>query len=305
MPVSRLWNALAIFVLGLTLGAGVLSAWLFIRPQSRFNPWPPPPSTPSPAPAATTQPAPTPMPPAALNPNAYPTLPPEWTKTPVPPPTATRTPRPTPTPTYTLSPSPSHTPPPTPTPTATLPAEARVTGVVGHRQLYSLSCEARSAADWAAFFGLPVDELEFFNRLPVSDNPETGFVGDVNGDWGYLPPQSYGVHAGPVAELLRAYGASAQAQRDLRWEDLQAEIAAGRPVIVWVVGHLWAGVPVTYTASDGQTTTVGRYEHTVILTGYTAKRVTVVDGATTYAQPVATFLRSWSVLGNMAILWRP
>ena len=109
----------------------------------------------------------------------------------------------------------------------------------------------------------------------------------------------------PVAELLRAYRATDHAQRDLRWEDLQAEIAAGRPVIVWVVGHLWAGVPVTYTASDGQTTTVGRYEHTVILTGYTAKRVTVVDGATTYAQPVATFLRSWSVLGNMAILWRP
>jgi uncharacterized protein YvpB len=186
-----------------------------------------------------------------------------------------------------------------------LPVEARVTGVVGHRQALSLSCESRSAVDWASFFGLALDEMEFFQRLPVSDNPEVGFVGDVNGDWGSLPPKAYGVHAGPVADLLRTYGASAQAQRGLSWEDLQKEIIAGRPVIVWIVGHLWEGKPESYTAQDGQTVTVARYEHTVIFIGYTATRVTVVDGENVYTQPIKTFLRSWSVLGNLAILWKP
>ena len=304
MSASRLWNALGLLLVGLTALAGLLSAWLFVFPQSRLNPFPP---TAGPQgislPTPVSSPAPLEAAPGALVPAtgylSYPTLPPEWTKTPVPPPTATRTPRPTRTPTQT----PSATPTVTPTPTLLL--EARVTGLRGHRQALSLSCESRSAADWASFFGVNIDEMDFFHRLPVSDNPEVGFVGDVNGDWGYLPPNGYGVHAGPVAELLRAYGARAQAGRGLNWEALQQEIIAGRPAIVWVVGHLWDGKPVSYTAQDGQTVTVARYEHTVILVGYTATRVRVIDGENTYTQPVAAFLRSWSVLGNMAILWQP
>jgi hypothetical protein len=61
------------------------------------------------------------MPAATLVP--YPTLPPEWTETPVPPPTFTRTPRPTPTPTLTatetVTPTVTSTSTVTPTPTVT------------------------------------------------------------------------------------------------------------------------------------------------------------------------------------------
>jgi uncharacterized protein YvpB len=312
MPVARLWNTLGLFFMGLTALTGLVSVWFFMDPYSRLNPFPPASPPPLVSSSLVTPPAGSgevSLAPVVVSPAAtllrYPTLPPEWTKTPVPPPTFTRTPRPTHTPTVTSTPIPTDTTTPTLTPTPTLPKEARVTGVVGHRQTLSLSCESRSAADWAAYFGVTLDEMEFFNRLPVSDNPEVGFVGDVNGEWGYLPPKAYGVHAGPVADLLRAYGASAQAQRGLSWEDLQKEIIAGRPVIVWIVGHLWEGKPVTYSAEDGQTVTVARYEHTVIFTGYSATRVIVVDGENIYAQPVTTFLRSWSVLGNMAILWKP
>ncbi len=299
MPGSRLWNTLGLTFAGLAGLTGLLTAWLFLHPQSRLNPLPPanPQGDSVRAPTATSSP-PREALPAGTGPR-YPTLPPEWTKTPVPPPTFTRTPRPT------LTATASPTPSPTLTPTPTLPAQARISGVTGHRQTLSLSCEARSATDWAAYFNLNIDEMEFLHRLPVSDNPEVGFVGDVNGDWGYVPPKAYGVHAGPVAELLRAYGAPAQALRGLSWEDLQREIVAGRPVIVWVVGHLWAGKPVTYTAQDGQTVTVARYEHTMMLIGYSDTRATVVDGENTYSQPIKGFLRSWSVLGNMAILWKP
>jgi len=298
MPRSRLWNALGLLFLGLAGVTVLLGVWLFIHPQSHLNPFPRTAALQAEsAPALTSSPAA----PGEASPATawlrYPTLPPEWTKTPLPPPTFTRTPRPTLTATATQTPSPTFTP------TPTLLAEARISGLAGHPQTLSLSCESRSAADWAAYFGLNIDEMDFLHHLPASDNPELGFVGDVNDDWGYLPPKAYGVHAGPVAELLRAYGAPAQAYRGLSWEDLQREIVAGRPVIVWIVGHIWAGKPVTYTAQDGQAVTVARYEHTAILIGYSAKRATVVDGENIYSPPVATFLRSWSVLGNMAILW--
>lgn len=184
-----------------------------------------------------------------------------------------------------------------------LPESAYIAGVNGHAQAYSLSCEARSAADWAAFWGVIFTEAEFLASLPRTDNPDTGFVGKSNDPWGYTPPYSYGVHAGPVATTLRGYGLQAEARRGLRWDDLRAEIATGRPVIVWVIGQMWQGSPRSYTASDGQTTTVAPFEHTMILIGYTAEQVHVVDAYSgrTQTYRLTTFLASWATLGNMAV----
>ena len=184
-----------------------------------------------------------------------------------------------------------------------LPESVYISGVQGHAQTLSLSCESRSAVDWAAFWGINVGELEFQASLPSSDNPDAGFVGSPNDPWGYIPPRSYGVHAKPVAALLRKYGLQAKAQRDLKWKDLRAEIASGRPVIVWIIGQMWSGTPVSYTASDGHTATVARFEHTMILIGYDTSHVHVVDAYTGWTQtyPLNVFLESWSVLGNIAI----
>jgi len=182
-----------------------------------------------------------------------------------------------------------------------LPVEARVEGVRGHRQSLPLSCESRSAADWAAFFGVAIEELEFLGRLPASDDPDRGFVGDVKGRWGQVPPAPYGVHAGPVARLLTDYGLRATPHRYMKWELLQAEIAAGRPVIVWVAGHVTEGEAQVYTASDGRKTVVAPFEHTVIVVGYTATTVTVVDGANEREHSLEQFLASWGVLRNMAV----
>ncbi len=186
-------------------------------------------------------------------------------------------------------------------PTFDLPASARVTGLVGHRQALPLSCEARSATDWAAFFGVKMDEMEFVRGLPVSDDPDRGFVGDINGEWGNLPPEAYGVHAAPVARLLRQYGVPAASQRYMAWDALRAEIAAGRPVMVWVTGHVEAGEGLVYTAGDGRRTIVARFEHTVIVVGYDDDSVIVADGANTYRRPLERFLESWGALRNMAI----
>jgi subtilisin-like proprotein convertase family protein/uncharacterized protein YvpB len=202
-----------------------------------------------------------------------------------------------------------------PPPLPELPASAAVQGVHGQNQKYHLDCESRVAVDWAAFFGFQIGEDQFFNRLRSSDNPDRGFVGYVDGNWGQIPPHDYGVHAEPVVEVLREFGVQAFAHRPLSWEALRAEIAAGRPAYVWVVGsgtedtspysYVRSGMPILYTSSDGHTSIVAHYEHTVMVIGYDPSYVTISDGARVYTVPVNRFLRSWSALGNMAITATP
>lgn len=182
-----------------------------------------------------------------------------------------------------------------------LPDSAMVEGVSGVYQSLPLSCESRSAVDWARFFGVQINEMDFQYSLPFTDNPETGFVGDPRQLAGGIPPYSYGVHAEPVAELLRAYGVQAVAYRWYSYDDLRRQIANGRPVIVWVVGSVWEGTGVPYTASDGRTTTVAALEHTVMIVGYTPEAVVVQDGGGRYMVPVERFMRSWGVLEYLAV----
>jgi len=184
-----------------------------------------------------------------------------------------------------------------------LPSQAYISGFVGRAQQYSLSCESRSAVDVAAFWGYSISETEFFSNLPSSDDPNLGFVGNVHDPWGYIPPYSYGVHAEPVARLLRSYGLNARAEEGLSWQDLQTEIAAGRPAIVWVIGSVWAGTPRSYTTQAGLTVRVANNQHTMTLIGYDENSVQLVDALTgfTITHSIQNFLASWGVLNNMAV----
>lgn len=198
------------------------------------------------------------------------------------------------------------TPTPTPPPLA-LPDRAHVSGTTTQMQKYNLDCESRVAVDYAAFFGVRIDEDNFFNNLPRSDNPERGFVGNVNGTWGQIPPNSYGVHAEPVAELLRDFGVNAYAHKGMTWDELRAEIADGKPVFVWDVGAVYNGWPTYYTPSDGNVTIVANYQHVVQVIGYDLSNnfVEIMDNGNYYQRSVAQFLRSWSALDNMAIISHP
>lgn len=222
-------------------------------------------------------------------------------------PTATPTSTPTETPTSTPWPTNTSRPPataialPTNPPADGLPATARVSGVTGVGQSHTLSCEARTAVDWANFYGVSIGEDSFLNNLPLSDNPDKGFVGNVDGAWGQIPPNDYGVHAEPVAAVLRSFGVPATASRGISFTDIRRQIASGNPVIVWVVGSVWGASGVSYTASDGSTTTVAYNEHTVMVVGYDETGVTIVDGYNTYWRSTATFKSSFAALGNMAI----
>lgn len=221
------------------------------------------------------------------------------TLTPTPTATSTNTPSPSPT----ITEAPTDTPiPPSETPQDELPVEAAIHSIIGLPQTLPLSCESRSAVDFAAYFGVQIAELDFQAQLPSTENPNTGFVGDPRGQTGRLPPTSYGVYAAPVASLLRAYGLNAYSHNSLNFDDIRREISAGRPVIVWVIGNVWRGKGTQYTAPDGEVLIVAPFEHTVIVTGYTPHTVQVLDGDQVYSAPLDRFLDSWSILGNMAII---
>jgi subtilisin-like proprotein convertase family protein len=205
-----------------------------------------------------------------------------------------------------LSPSlPTATPEPQP---LALPQSARITNISGYNQSMPLSCESRSAVDWARYFGVYIGEYDFFNRLPKSDNPDAGFVGDVYGTWGQIPPNPYGVHAEPVAGVLRSLGLSAYAHKRMSWDDVRAEVAAGRPVEAWIVGSanlVNSAYPIFYTARDGHTSVVSRYEHTVLVIGYSPGEVVLLNGGSVIYRPLDTFLDSWSIMRNMAVTTQP
>jgi LysM repeat protein/uncharacterized protein YvpB len=185
-----------------------------------------------------------------------------------------------------------------------LPAAASVSGIGGHPQSLPLDCESRSAADWALYWGVYVDEITFFNQLPKTDNPETGFVGSVYDSPGYLPPRGYGVYAGPVAILLtEAYGLPADARRNLAEFELRSEIASARPVIVWYIYGFRVTTAYDLSSFDGTVYRAAAFEHTGIVLGYDSASYTVLDAYTGWAQRVDRFrfLNSWAVLGNMAV----
>lgn len=184
-----------------------------------------------------------------------------------------------------------------------LPARADLR-VSGKAQERSLSCESRSACDLLAHYGVGVAEDAFRLGLPVSDNPDEGFVGDVSGPGGQLPPAGYGVHAEPIAARLRAVGlpATAHRGRDLDW--LRRQLAAGKPVIVWATSMLDAPPPVAMRDRRGRSFTAVRGEHTFLAVGYGPGNVLLVDSATGRERQVHArgFDASWATLGRQAVV---
>lgn len=82
---------------------------------------------------------------------------------------------------------------------------------------------------------------------------------------------------------------------------LKREIAAGRPVMVWAIRDMGYSTPVEYTADDGTTTIVARFEHTFIVIGYDPEYITVLDNERVYSVTHDQFKISWGILGNLAV----
>ncbi len=200
------------------------------------------------------------------------------------------------------TPTSTKTPRPTSTPSPTAAEEYLIRGISGQPMRISLDCESNSAVIFARHYGVEIDEVTFFLNLPVSDNPHKGFVGDVHDEWGNIPPAGYGVYPAPVVAQLKKYGVVSSDVYGYTLKDLKEQIADGNPVIVWVIGRVERGKASEYTSSDGETSLVARYQHTVIVIGYDQDKLTILDGDQIYQRSYDEFLTSWAVLGNMAII---
>jgi uncharacterized protein YvpB len=180
---------------------------------------------------------------------------------------------------------------------------AFVDGLVGHPQEHNLSCESRSATDVAAFWGAAFAEDDFFRRLPKSDNPHRGFLGDVDLPAGSMPPLGYGVYVGPVAATLRSFGLDARAQRAWNMDGLKAELADGCPVVVWATYDMQLPGVESWVSSDGATSVVVKWQHTFIAVGYDEGGLMLVDAydGETKTFDYETFTLAWDQLGRMAM----
>ncbi len=193
---------------------------------------------------------------------------------------------------------------PTSAPLPTPPPNSAWVPVLGQPQSRNLSCESRSVADLAGYWGVPVDELQFLADLGQSDNPHAGFVGDADQPPGSLPPYGYGVYAEPVAATLRDYGLDARPVYELGLEGIRAELLAGRPVMVWATYGMQPHQPSEWTSSDGQNSTVVPFMHTFLVTGFDQAGVYLLDAydSTVQHYPFNVFLDVWNTFDQMAVV---
>ena len=184
------------------------------------------------------------------------------------------------------------------------PESHYIWGIVGHAQHYYLSCESSAAVDWAWFFGVNIYESTFQADMPRSDNPDLGYVGDyTTRRWGQIPPYSYGVHAGPIAEGLRAYDLPALAVKGYTLDAIKQKLSEDKPIIAWIIGNLEYSEPVEYVDQAGNMVIVAPYEHVVILTGYNAESIRYMNNGKFFDAPTEVFLTSFGVLGNMVVIY--
>ena len=112
----------------------------------------------------------------------------------------------------------------------------RISAYASRPKELASNSEAQAASDLARFYGYDLSALEIQSLLPASDDPTVGFVGDPR-EKPALPPGSYGVYPGPVAETLALEGIPAVAGADWSIEDLKAAVGAGHPVIQLEIGR--------------------------------------------------------------------
>ena len=74
--------------------------------------------------------------------------------------------------------------------------------------------------------------------------------------------------------------------------------------MVWVIGQVEPGIPISYTPANGNQTTVAVQEHTVVIIGYDVEFVYLIDPSFNqfYMRTIERFLESWSVLNYMAVV---
>jgi len=173
-----------------------------------------------------------------------------------------------------------------------------------YKQQHNLSCESSAAAMAANFFGVQVSEAEILAALPRNENPNYGFRGNVDGQYGGII--DYGVYAEPMRQVMAQLGLSVTPLEG-GVQEIRHHIRQGKLLLAWVTYDLEIQTPKRVTLSDGQTVTLVPYQHVVLVTGYNRNGLWINDPYTGTAKfyPDAEFARSFAYLNNMALVVGP
>lgn len=178
-------------------------------------------------------------------------------------------------------------------------------GMPTMHQSLPLSCESAAASIATAYWGSQISEWTFINSLPQSPDPHLGFRGSMTGSFGGT--NDYGVYAEPLVPILNRYGFVgdvfyAEGNADL----LKDQILAGHPVQVWIT-NMTSVQQKSYDWYDGQRYALVPQEHSVVVYGYDANGVYVVDpGDGAYRTfSWANFMRSWGYFDGMSLAIYP
>jgi len=192
-------------------------------------------------------------------------------------------------------------------PVPVLPSEVLLRAVPIGKQTRTLNCEFQTASDLAWYYGKPVTWEEIFQYVghDPGGNPHKGFVGrSFDDEPGQIYPFGYGVYAEPIAQALARLGLKAEVFYNQSREWLMAQIADGRPVMVWATSSMAIRPVMTWTAADGVTVKGVPGEHTYLAIGYNAAGVWLADPWDGQRRHFAwdVFLASWDLLDRMALV---
>ncbi len=185
------------------------------------------------------------------------------------------------------------------------------------RQDMPLDCEAAALAVALQSMGFGVSQKWVFDHLPQDPraavlsgghplhwgDPNTAFVGNVDGSETHFT--GYGVYEAPIAAVARLAGATAVGHTGWTASQIEDEVRAGNPVVIWVNFNFGFTRTSTWTAWDGVAVHYTTDEHAVTVVGVNMRThtVTMVDVAAGILRTISqsAFVAAIATFGGMAV----
>jgi len=185
------------------------------------------------------------------------------------------------------------------------------------RQDMPLDCESAALAVALETKGFDLTQDWVFNHLPKEGraavlsegrplrwgDPNTAFVGNVDGSEGAYT--GYGVYEAPIAAVAQLAGATAVGRTGWTAVQIEDEVRAGNPVVIWINFDFGYTPTQTWTAWDGQSIRYTTLEHAVTVVGVSmrAHTDTVVDVAMGMDRTItqSAFASAIRTFGGMAV----
>lgn len=182
-----------------------------------------------------------------------------------------------------------------------LPSSHRIEGMPLVGQTWNLTCEYAAASAATAYYGQIITQQAFVDVIGFNANPNKGFRGRLNGQWGGT--SDYGVYSAPILHALQEHGFTHSYGFHGSPDMLRAALSNEYPVVVWLVDTFGTTTRVEAT-SDGESFFLVPYEHAMTAYGYTESSIMLMDPATESYRlmPWQTFMDAWMQLDGMALV---